>query len=61
MNFALLEILRQVDGPTCERCLEEDESIIHILCDCEAIIYLIFRHLRQFFMETSDDYGAPIK
>jgi hypothetical protein len=25
------------DDPTCERCLEEDESATHILCDCEAI------------------------
>jgi hypothetical protein len=24
------------DGPTCERCLEKDESATHILCDCEA-------------------------
>jgi hypothetical protein len=28
--------LRLTDGPTCERCLEEDESATHILCDCEA-------------------------
>jgi hypothetical protein len=25
------------DERTCERCLEEDESITHILCDCELI------------------------
>jgi hypothetical protein len=25
------------DNPTCERCLEEDDSATHILCDCEAI------------------------
>jgi hypothetical protein len=32
----------------------------HILCDCEAITYLRFRHLGQFFMEPSDYYDAPI-
>jgi hypothetical protein len=48
------------DGPTCERCLEEIESATHILCDCEAITYLGFRHLGQFFMEPSDYYDAPI-
>jgi hypothetical protein len=42
------------DNPTCERCLEEDESATHILCDCEAIAYFIFRHLGQFFIEPSD-------
>jgi hypothetical protein len=31
------------DDPICERCLEEDESATHILCDCEAIAYLRFR------------------
>jgi hypothetical protein len=41
------------DDPTCE-------SATNILCDCEAIAYLRFRHLRQFFMEPSDYYDAPI-
>jgi hypothetical protein len=48
------------DDPTCERCLQEDESATHILCDCEAIAHLQFRHLGQFFMEPSDFYDAPI-
>jgi hypothetical protein len=30
------------DDPTCERCLQEDESATHILCDCEAIAHLDF-------------------
>jgi hypothetical protein len=47
------------DDPTRERCLQEDESATHILCDCEAIAYLRFRHLGQFFMEPSDFYDAP--
>jgi hypothetical protein len=38
------------DDPTCERCLE-DESATHMLCDCETIAYLKFRHLSQFLME----------
>jgi hypothetical protein len=29
--------LELTDNPTCERCLEEDESATHILCDYEAI------------------------
>jgi hypothetical protein len=48
------------DDPTCERCLEEDESVTHILCDCEAIAYLRFCYLGQFFMEPSDYYDAPL-
>jgi hypothetical protein len=48
------------DDPTCERCLEEVESATHIQCDCEAIDYLSFRHLGQYFLEPSDYYDAPI-
>jgi hypothetical protein len=48
------------DDPICERCLEEDESATHILCDCEAVAHVRFRHLGQFFMEPSDYYDAPI-
>jgi hypothetical protein len=46
------------DNPTCERCLQEDESATHILCDCEATAYLKFRHLDQLFMGPSDYYDA---
>jgi hypothetical protein len=44
----------------CERCLEEDESVTHILRDCKAIDYLRFLHLGQLFMEPSDYYDVPI-
>jgi hypothetical protein len=46
--------------PICERCLDDDESSIHILCDCEAVAYTRFRHLGQYFMEPSDYYDVPI-
>jgi hypothetical protein len=49
------------DDPTCERCLEKDESATHILRDCEAIGDLRFRHLEQDFLEPSDYYDAPHK
>jgi hypothetical protein len=48
------------DDPICKRCLEEDESATHILCDCEAVAHVRFRHLGQFFMEPCDYYDAPI-
>jgi hypothetical protein len=54
------KVILQHDDPTCERCLEEDESATHILCDCEATGNLRFRHLGQFFMKPSDYYDAPI-
>jgi hypothetical protein len=48
------------NDPICERCLEKDESATHILYDCEAVAHIRFRHLGQFFLETSDYYDAPI-
>jgi hypothetical protein len=47
------------DDLTCERCVEENESITHIPCYCGAIAYLRFHHLGQFFMEPIDYYNAP--
>jgi hypothetical protein len=49
-----------INDPTCEKCLEADESATHVLCDCEAIAHLRFHHLAQFFMEPGDFYDAPI-
>jgi hypothetical protein len=48
------------NDPTCERCLEADESATHVLCDCEAIAHLRFRDLGQFFMEPGHFYDVPI-
>jgi hypothetical protein len=49
------------NSPTCERRLEKDESVTHILCDCEAIAYLRFRHLGHYFMGPGDYQGAPVR
>jgi hypothetical protein len=46
--------------PIRERYLEDDESSIHILCDCEAVAYTRFRHFGQYFMEPSGYYDAPV-
>jgi hypothetical protein len=50
--------LELTDDPTCEMCLEVDESATHVLWYCEAIAHLRFRHLGQFFMQPSDYYDA---
>jgi hypothetical protein len=48
------------NSPTCERSLEKDESAAHILCNCEAIAYLRFRHLGHYLMECGDYKDTPI-
>jgi hypothetical protein len=49
-----------IDDPTCETCLEDNESDTHILCVCEAIAYLRFCRLGRYFLEPSDYYDDPI-
>jgi hypothetical protein len=34
-------------------------SATHILCECEALAYLRFRHLGRYFMEPSDYLDIP--
>jgi hypothetical protein len=50
-----------MNSPTCGRCLEKDESATHILCDCEAMAYLRFRHLGRYFMEPGDYQDAAVR
>jgi hypothetical protein len=52
--------IRMTDDPAYERCLGKDESATYILCDCETIAYLRFRHLGHFLMETSDYYDTSL-
>jgi hypothetical protein len=49
-----------MNDPIRERCLEADESATHFLCDYEALAYLRFCHLGQFFMKPGDSYDVPI-
>jgi hypothetical protein len=46
---------------TCEKCLEKDESATCILCACEAVACLRFRHLGRYFMEPGDHQDAPVR
>jgi hypothetical protein len=48
--------LELTDDPTCERCLQEEDSATHILCDCEATGHSRFRHMGEFFMKPGDYY-----
>jgi len=34
-----------VKSPECERCKQASEKASHVLCDCEALAALRFRHL----------------
>jgi hypothetical protein len=40
--------------PICEKFQEKEDSAIRILCDCDTIACLRFRHIGHPFMEPSD-------
>jgi hypothetical protein len=49
-----------VDSPRCKRCLKE-ESATHMLYDCEAVAYLKFYHMGNYFKEPRDYHDSPTK
>jgi hypothetical protein len=43
-----------VDSPRCDRCKQAFETASHVLCDCEALAVLRFRHLGHRFSKLGD-------
>jgi hypothetical protein len=43
-----------VKSPECNRCKQASEMASHILCACDALITLRFRHLGRHFMKPGD-------
>ena len=42
------------NNPTCRKCGIEEETSIHILCECEAFTSLRHTHLGSFFLDPED-------
>jgi hypothetical protein len=53
--------LRLANRPICERCLQKEESVTHILCHCEATANLRFCHMDHYFMEPSNYHVASTR
>jgi hypothetical protein len=43
--------LGTADSPRCNKCRQAHEMASHILCNCEALATLRFKHLGQHFMK----------
>jgi hypothetical protein len=52
-----------LNNPSCEWCLEKEESATNkiLVCYFEAIAYLRFRHKGHYFMDPSDYRDVPIR
>jgi hypothetical protein len=40
--------------PTCRKCGTEEESLVYILCECEALASLRHRYLGSYFLNPED-------
>jgi len=47
-----LHLLGMLDSPLCRRCEAEEETLAHILCECEALASLRRAYLGSFFFES---------
>jgi len=42
------------NNPTCRKCGTEEETSVHVLCECEALASLRYAYLGSFFMDPED-------
>jgi len=42
------------NNPICRKCDTEEETSVHILCECEALASLRHAHLFSFFLDPED-------
>jgi len=49
-----LYIMGVNNNPTCRKCGTEEETSVHILCECETLASLRHTHLGSFFVDPED-------
>jgi len=42
------------NNPICRKCGTEEETSVHILCECEALVSLKYTYLGSFFLDLED-------
>jgi len=42
------------NDPMCMKCGTEEETSVHILCECEALTSLSYAYLGSFFLDLDD-------
>jgi len=49
-----LHVMGLSNNPTCRKCGTEEETSVHILCECEALASLRHRYLGSFVLDSED-------
>jgi len=42
------------NNPICRKCGTEEETSVHVLCECEALASLRYTYLGSFFLDLDD-------
>jgi len=42
------------NNPICKKCGIEEETSVHVLCECEALAWLRYTYLGSFFLDPED-------
>jgi hypothetical protein len=42
------------NNPSCRKCGTEEETSVHILCECEALASFRYEHLGSFFLDPEN-------
>jgi hypothetical protein len=58
-----LYIMGLCNNPICRKCGTEEETSVHILCECEALASLRYTYLGSFFLDPVDinPYSANVE
>ena len=48
------------NDPTCRGCYDNEETVVHILCECEAYSAYRFEHLGQHLLEPRELHDIPV-
>ena len=49
-----LHIMGLSNDPICRKCGSEEETSVHVLCECEALVSLRHTYLGSFFFDPED-------
>jgi hypothetical protein len=49
-----LYVMGLSNNPTFRKCGTEEETTVHILCECESLVSLRGAHLGSFFLDPED-------
>jgi len=47
-----LHIMGLCNDPMCRKCVNEEETSVHVLCECEALASLRHAYLGSFFLDA---------